>query len=98
MPSKKPVATNECTSVAGHFDGRAEALKRYMRHRPMQHDQGFHKSHVMPPSGDYWLCIALTAARAIQQTKLRCKCVHFADHFDGSGGALVLYPAHRPME
>jgi hypothetical protein len=42
MPSK---AMNKCTSVAGHFDGRTEALKQYMRHHQMQHDQGFHKSH-----------------------------------------------------
>jgi hypothetical protein len=38
-------ATNEGTSVAGHFDGRVEALKRYMGHCLMQHDQGFQKSH-----------------------------------------------------
>jgi len=55
---------NECTSVAGHFDGRAEALKRYMWHRPMQHDQGFTRSHWMPPLGDYLLRIALAAAGA----------------------------------
>jgi hypothetical protein len=24
-------------------------------------------------------------------------CVHFADHYDGRGGAPVLYRAHRPM-
>jgi hypothetical protein len=41
---KKPAVTNKCTSVAGHFHGRAEALKRFMRHRLMQLDQGFHKS------------------------------------------------------
>jgi hypothetical protein len=26
------------------------------------------------------------------------KCFHFADHFDGRGGAPVLYPTHHPME
>ena len=31
---------NECTSIAGHFDGHAEALKRFMRHRPMEDVQG----------------------------------------------------------
>ena len=56
---------NKCTSITGHFDGRAKALKRFMQHHPMQHDQGFHKSHWMPPSGDYSLCIASAAARAI---------------------------------
>jgi len=56
--------TNECFSVAGHFDGRVEALKQYMQHCPMQHDQGFNGSHWTPPSGDYWLHIAPAAARA----------------------------------
>ena len=26
------------------------------------------------------------------------QCVHFADHFDGRGGATVLYRVHRSME
>jgi hypothetical protein len=42
-------------SVAGHFDGHGEALKRYIRHRTMQHVQGYTGSHWMPPSGDYSL-------------------------------------------
>jgi hypothetical protein len=54
----------ECTSVAGHFDDHVEVLKRYMRHRPMQHVQGYSGSHWMPPLGDYSLHITLTAARA----------------------------------
>jgi len=47
-----------------HFDGHGEALKQYMRHRPMQHVQGYTGSHWTPPSGDYSLHIALAAARA----------------------------------
>ena len=58
------LVTNRCTSVAGYFDGHAEALKRYMRHRPMQHVQGYSGSHWMPPSGYYSLHIAPAAARA----------------------------------
>ena len=27
---KKVAATNKCTSIAGHFDGHAEALKQFM--------------------------------------------------------------------
>jgi len=62
---------NECTSIAAHFDGHAKALKRYMRHRPMQHVQGYTGSHWTPPSGDYSLRIALAAARvAANQTTL----------------------------
>jgi hypothetical protein len=26
------------------------------------------------------------------------KCVHFADHFDGHHGVLILYRMHRPVE
>jgi hypothetical protein len=55
--------TNECTSFTDHFDDHAEALKRYMRHRLMQHVQGHTGSHWMPPSGNYSLRIALAAAR-----------------------------------
>ncbi len=60
---KKAAATNECTSVAGHFNGHAEALKQYMRHHPMQHVQGYTRSHWTLPSGDYSLSIAPAAAR-----------------------------------
>jgi len=56
-------AMNEGTSIAGHFNGRAEALKRYMRHCPMQHDQGFTGSHWTPPLGDYWLLIIPATTR-----------------------------------
>jgi len=61
---KKAAGTNECTSVAGRFDSHAEALKQYMRHQPMQHDQGYIGSHWTPPSGDYSFRIASAAARA----------------------------------
>jgi len=63
---------NECTSVAGHFDGHAEALMQYMRHCPMKHNQGFARSHWTPPSGDYSLHIAPGAARATaNKTKMQ---------------------------
>jgi hypothetical protein len=52
------VAVNKRPSVAGHFDGHGEALKRYMQHRPMQHVQGYTKSHWTLPSGNYSLRIA----------------------------------------
>jgi hypothetical protein len=56
-------ATNECISVAGHLDGHAEALKRYMRHRLMQHVQGYTGSHWLLPLSDYLLRIAPVAIR-----------------------------------
>jgi hypothetical protein len=55
---------NECTSVAGHFDGHDGAPVRYEAHRPMQYDQGFTGSNWTPPSGDYSLRIAPSATRA----------------------------------
>jgi len=54
------------------LDGHVEVLKQYMRHLPMQHDQGFTGSHWTPPSGDYWCCIAPVAARATaNKTKMK---------------------------
>jgi hypothetical protein len=43
---------NQYPSVAGHFDGHGEALKRYMRHHLMQHVQGYTVSHWTLSSGD----------------------------------------------
>ena len=64
VSNKISAATSECASVAGHFDGHAEALKRYMRHRPMQHVHSFTGSHWTPPLGNYSLRIDPSAARA----------------------------------
>jgi hypothetical protein len=58
------VATNKCTSIAGHFDGRAEALKQFMWHRPMDDVQGHIGSLWTPPSGNYLLHIAPADAMA----------------------------------
>ncbi len=52
------------TSVAGHSDGHAEVLTKFMRHRPMQHVQSYTGSHWTLPSGNSPLRIALAAARA----------------------------------
>jgi hypothetical protein len=46
------------------YDGHADALEQYGVHRLIQHDQGFTRSHWMPPSGNYLLRIAPEAARA----------------------------------
>jgi hypothetical protein len=83
------VATNKCTSVAGHFDGHADALKQYTQHHPMQHVQGYTGSHWMPPLGDYLLRIAPAAARAIIKQLTMKKYTYFAGHFDGHGNAPV---------
>ena len=66
------MAANKYTSIAGHFDGRADALEQNRMHRPIQDDQGFTGSHWTPPSGDYSLHIALAAAGAtINKTTMK---------------------------
>jgi hypothetical protein len=52
----------------------------------------------MPTSGDYSLRIAPAAARATANKTTMQNTPPFAGHFDGRGGAPVLYRAHRPME
>ena len=55
MSNKISVVTSECASVTGHLDGHGGAPVQYGAHHPMQHDQGFTRSHWTPPSGDYSL-------------------------------------------
>jgi hypothetical protein len=43
---------------------------RYGAHCPMQHDQGFTRSHWTPPSGYYSLCIPPASARATIKTTI----------------------------
>ena len=68
-----------------------------MRHRPMQHAQGYTGSHWTPPLGDYSLRIALAAQGDSKQNN-DVSCTHFDGHFGGHRNAAVLYRAHRPME
>ncbi len=70
--TKKVMARNECTSVAGHSDGHADALKQGTL---MQQIQGHTSTRCpwKPPSGDYSLRIALAAARATGTNKWRYK-------------------------
>ena len=55
---------SKCTSAAGHFDGHRNEAVHYSPHCPMEEVHSFTRSHWTPPSGDYSLCIAPTAARA----------------------------------
>jgi hypothetical protein len=89
MPFKKGSAKNKYTSVASHFDSHACALEQYRRHHPMQHVQGYPRSHWTPPSGNYLLRIAPAAARATANEKMMKKWTNFAGHFDGRGSAPV---------
>ena len=42
----------KCRRIAGDFDGHGDAAVRREVHRPMEHIQGFIRSHWMPPSGE----------------------------------------------
>jgi hypothetical protein len=45
------------TTVATYFDGRDDAPVQCRIHCPIEGVQGFTRSHWMPPSGKYLLCI-----------------------------------------
>ena len=51
-----------CRQIAGDFYCRADAAVRRGAHRPIEHIQGFTRSHWMPPSGECLRRIAPTAA------------------------------------
>jgi hypothetical protein len=94
---KKVVATSKCTSIAGHFDGHVDPLKQFKWHLPMQHVQGYTRSHWTLPLGNYLLCIAPAATRATsKQTTMKKN--YFAGHFDGHGNVLVRYRVYCPLE
>jgi hypothetical protein len=61
---------------------------QYQAHHPMQHVQGYTRSHWTLPLGDYLLRIAPAATTAT--TTKTC--------INGRGGALVQYCMHCPME
>ena len=41
-----------CRLIAGNFDCHADAAVRRGAHRPIEHIQGFARSHLMPPSDE----------------------------------------------
>ncbi len=96
--TKKAMATNECTSITGHFNGHADTMKQYTWHCPMQHVQGYNRSHWTPPSGNYSLRIAPAAARATSKQRTIKKYNYFAGRVDGHVDAPVRCCAHRLME
>ena len=52
----------KCRRIAGDFDCHADAAVRRGADRPMEHIQGFTRSHWMPPSGECLRRIAPAAA------------------------------------
>jgi hypothetical protein len=93
--TKKATATNECTSIAGHFDGHVDTLKHYMRHSPMKQIQSHTRCPWMPPLVDYSISIAPAATRVTGKQTLMKKYTYFSGHFDGHGDSPVRYRAHH---
>jgi hypothetical protein len=52
----------KCRQINDDFDGRGDAAVQRGAHRPMEHIQGFTRSHWMPPSGEWLRRITPTAA------------------------------------
>ncbi len=52
----------KCRQIDDDFDGHGNASVQRGAHRPMEHIQGFTRSHWMPPSGECLRRIASTAA------------------------------------
>jgi hypothetical protein len=52
----------KCRQIDDDFGGHDNAAVRCGAHRPMEHIQGFTRSHWMPPSGKCLRRIAPTAA------------------------------------
>ena len=52
----------KCRQIAGNFDCHTDAAVRRGEHRPIEHIQGFTRSHWMPPLGK---CMRRTAPAAI---------------------------------
>jgi hypothetical protein len=95
---KKSTTTSKCASVAGHFDGHAEALKQYMWHCPMTDVQGYFESHWTLSSGDYSLHDIAQRTPGSQAKQRQWENTLFAGHFNGHGNALVRYHVHHLIE
>jgi hypothetical protein len=59
FPAKQNIDdSKKCTSFVGHFDGYDDVPVRCQAHRPMQHVQGYLRSHWTLPLSKYLLHIA----------------------------------------
>jgi hypothetical protein len=88
---------NKCASVAGHFNGHANALKQWTWHCPMQQIQVHTRCPWKPPSGDYLLRIAPAVVRVTGKQTTIYKYTCNDGHFDDHGNALVHNRLHRLM-
>ncbi len=56
--SNNEIDENKCRQIDDDFDGHGDAAVRRGAHSPMEHIQGFTRSHWMLPSGECLRCIA----------------------------------------
>jgi hypothetical protein len=82
---------NKCTSIAGHFDGHADALEQCAQHCLVLHVLGYTRHLWTLPLGKNLLCIAPAAARVAgcRQNMMVEKYTIFAGRYDGHGNPLV---------
>jgi hypothetical protein len=94
----KSTMASACSSIVGRFDGHGGLPVQYEAHLPMQHAQGYSRSHWTPASGDYLLCTAPAAARATGKQTTINKYTSKAGRFNGHGNAPLRNRAHCLME
>jgi hypothetical protein len=56
----------KCRQIDGDFDCHTDAAVQHGAHRPIEHVQGFTRSHWMPPSGEC-LCRIAPAATMVDE-------------------------------
>jgi hypothetical protein len=94
----KSTMASTCPSIVGRFVGHGGLPVQYEAHCPMQHVQGYSRSHWTLSSSNYLLRIAPAAARATGIQTTINKYTYKAGHFYGHGDAPVRNRMHRPME
>jgi hypothetical protein len=62
VANNKIDSNKKCRQIDGNFDGHGDAVVQRGVHRPMEHIQGFTRSHWMQPSGKCLRCTAPAAA------------------------------------
>jgi hypothetical protein len=62
----------KCRQIAGNFDHHADVAVQCRAHRPMEHIQGFTRSHWMLPLGEC-LCRIALAATIINDVSVKYK-------------------------
>jgi len=74
----------KCRQIDNDFDDHAYAAVRHRAHRPMEHIQGFTRSHRMPPSDECMRRIAPVAVmvdKFVETTQNTNKTQHLASNY-----------------